>query len=286
MRGCWLVVPVLFFAAALAWRDSPTLNVANAVALVAAGTLAALTSRAGQVRLAGVTQYAVGIVYVLGYALAGLLPTLRGEIVWRRWRWRWWSDPALATGRGLLLALPPLLLFGGLFMAADANFEKLVRQVFDFDPSDVVLHVLLMAAYAWLIGGTLHEMLIAPLRPRQWLDRPSRLSLGIVEVTVVLGLLDLLFLVFAVLQLPYLFGGVVQVARLGYSEYARRGFFELVWVAGLTLPVLLWAHWLVRGSGPAGQRTYRLLALGLVCLLFVVMASAMQRMLLYVAAWG
>jgi hypothetical protein len=285
-EGRWLVAPVLFFAFGLTWRDSPTLNVANAVALAVAGTLAALTSRAGQVRLAGLTQYATGILYVVGYALAGLLPTLRGEIVWRRLRWRWWSSPALATGRGLLLAVPPLLLFGGLFMAADANFEQLVRGVFAFDPSDVVLHFVLMGAYAWLIGGTLHEMLIAPLRPRQWLDQPSRLRLGIVEVTVVLGLLDLLFLVFALVQLPYLFGGVVQVARLGYSEYARRGFFELVWVAGLTLPLLLWAHWLVRGSGTGGQRTYRLLAFGLVCLLFVVMASAVQRMQLYVASSG
>jgi hypothetical protein len=89
-----------------------------------------------------------------------------------------------------------------------------------------------------------------------------------------------------VVQLPYLFGGVVQVAQLGYSDYARRGFFELVWVAGLTLPVLLWAHWLVRGSGPTGQRLYRGLAFGLVCLLLVVMASAVQRMQLYVASLG
>jgi hypothetical protein len=285
-EGCWLVVPVVFFAVAIAWRDSATLNVANALALLTAGTLAALTSRAGQVRLAGLTQYGVGVAYVLSYAIVGLLPTLRGEIHWRRWRWRWWSDPALATGRGVLLAVPPLVLFGALFMAADANFEKLVRETFDFDPLDVVVHVILMGVYAWLIGGTLHEMLIAPLRPRQWLDRPSGLRLGIVEMAVVLGLLDLLFLVFALVQLPYLFGGVVQVARLGYSDYARRGFFELVWVAGLTLPVLLWAHWLVRGSGPTGQRVYRLLALGLVCLLFVVMASAIQRMQIYVTSLG
>jgi hypothetical protein len=57
-------------------------------------------------------------------------------------------------------------------------------------------------------------------------------------------------------------------------------------VAGLTLPVLLWAHWLVRGSGPTGQRVYRILAFGLVCLLSVVMASAVQRMQLYVADLG
>jgi hypothetical protein len=284
-EGRWLVVPLLFFAGAVAWRDSPTLNVANVVALVVAATLAALTSRAGQVRLAGITQYALGIAYVLAYAGVGLLPT-RGELVWRRWRWRWWSAPALAAGRGVVLAIPPLVVFGGLFMAADANFEKLVRNAFEVDLRDILGHLGLIGVCAWLIGGTLHEMLLVPLRPRHWLDRPSRLGLGSVEVSVIVGLVDLLFLVFVIVQLPYLFGGIAQVAQLGYSEYTRRGFFELVWVAGLTLPLLLWAHWLVRGSGRAGQRAYRVLALGLVCLLCVVMASAVQRMQLYVESSG
>src|SRR5260221_9063314 len=66
-EGRWLVVPMLFCAGALAWRDSPTLNVANALALLAASTLAALTARAGQLRLAGLTQYGMGIAYILGY---------------------------------------------------------------------------------------------------------------------------------------------------------------------------------------------------------------------------
>ena len=221
-EGRWLAVPLVFFGLALAWRDSPTLNVANAAALLTAGTLAALTSRAGQVRLAGLTQYATGIVYMLGYAVAGLFPTLRGEIEWKRWRWRWGAHPALAAGRGAVLAIPPLLIFGSLFMSADATFDRLVRDLFNFDADDALAHVLLMLVYAWLIGGTLHEMLIAPLRPRAWLEHPARLRLGIVEVAVVLGALNLLFAAFVVIQLPYLFGGVVQVALLGYSDYARR----------------------------------------------------------------
>jgi hypothetical protein len=285
-EGRWLVVPVLFFSAALAWRDSPTLNAANAVALLAAAGFAALTSRAGQVRLAGVSQYATGLAYVLGYAMAGLLPTLHGEIEWRRWRWRWWSTPVLAAGRGVVLAIPPLLVFGGLFMSADANFEKLVRELLNFNAADALIHLGLMLVYAWLIGGTLHEMLIAPLRPRVWLERPGGVRLNIVEVSVVLSALNALFATFVVVQLPYLFGGVVQVAQLGYSDYARRGFFELVWVAGLTLPFLLWTHWLVRGSGPLGSRVYGSLAFGLVCLVLLVMASAVQRMQLYVADLG
>jgi len=194
-EGRWLVAPLLFFAAALAWRDSPTLTVANGLALLVAATLMALTARAGQLRRAGLTQYALGVAYVLGYAAVGLLPTLLGELAWRRWRWGW-SDPLLAVGRGLVLAVPPLVVFGGLLVAADASFETLVRDVLAFDASDLVLHVLLVALYAWLIGGTLREMLLGPLRVSRDLDQPSRLRLGSVEVAVVLALLDGLFLAF------------------------------------------------------------------------------------------
>ena len=90
----------------------------------------------------------------------------------------------------------------------------------------------LILLYARPLGGVLREMLLAPERSREWTQPPSRLAIGTIELTVVLGLIDVLFVTFVVFQLPYLFGGQTQAATLGYSAYARRGFFELVWVAG------------------------------------------------------
>ena len=284
-EGGWLTLPAIGFAFALAWRDSPTLNVANWIALVVTGMLAALTAREGQVRLAGLSQYLVGVAYLLGHSFAGLFPTLRREVPWRSVHAAWWANPAVAVGRGFAIALPPLFIFGALFVAADANFEKLVDDVFTFNGAELITHALLIALYAWLVGGMLREMLVVPLRPRQAL-LTTGFRLGTVEIGVVLALIDLLFAVFVVLQLPYLFGGVREVAQMGYSEYARRGFFELVWVAGLTLPLLLWAHWLMRDADRTSQRVYKALAFGMVILLFVIMASAVQRMQLYVEDSG
>src|SRR5690348_16483277 len=62
-EGRWLTFAALFFAASLAWRDSPTLNVGNWIAFGTASGLALLTARAGQVRRAGVTQYGIGLLY-------------------------------------------------------------------------------------------------------------------------------------------------------------------------------------------------------------------------------
>src|SRR5207249_3166352 len=114
-------------------------------------------------------------------------------------------------------------------------------------------------------------------------------ALGIIEVGVVLGLLDLLFLSFVLVQSRYFFGGAATVAaspELTYSEYARRGFFELVAVSALVIPLLLAAHWLVDRRSPGNEVRFRWLAAGLVTMLFLIMASALLRMRLYQEIYG
>ncbi|HKP72368.1 MAG TPA: DUF4153 domain-containing protein, partial [Pyrinomonadaceae bacterium] len=114
-------------------------------------------------------------------------------------------------------------------------------------------------------------------------------SLGAVEVGVVLGLLDVMFACFVAVQVRYFFGGaawVMSVTGLTYADYARRGFFELVWVAALVLPLLLVTHALLRKDQPSTERLFRLLAGTQVALLFVIMASAVARMRLYQSEYG
>ncbi len=66
---------------------------------------------------------------------------------------------------------------------------------------------------------------------------------------IILGLVDLLFLSFVIVQVPYLFGGmdlVQSTPDFKLADYARRGFGELVAVAALVLPMLLVSHWLLQ----------------------------------------
>jgi hypothetical protein len=73
---------------------------------------------------------------------------------------------------------------------------------------------------------------------------------------------------------------------LTYAGYARRGFFELVTVAMLVLPRLLLGRWLLPKKLRAEERIFGLLAGSMVAMLFVIMASAVQRMLLYQSIYG
>jgi hypothetical protein len=265
------------------------LKILSLLAALTALSLVILRAQGGRVRFAGLVECALGAGVAGLNAAFGLLPVLFGEAEWRKLLGGRWSQRTVAVVRGALFALPCLLIFGGLFMGADAVFDHIVRKTFRVNFQQVFTHFFVAAFFAWCVGGYLRGMLwgkeIAAIKEK----RLPSFSLGTIEGAVVLGALDLLFLAFVLVQVRYFFGGstLVQVTTgLTYAEYARRGFFELLVVAALVLPLLLLLHWLIAQRGPEGEGVFRVLAGVQVLLLFVVMASAIQRMRLYQAEYG
>ncbi len=148
---------------------------------------------------------------------------------------------------------------------------------------------MLWALFAWLAGSYLWGALLAEREPVPETPRIGWLRFEFIEAGVVFGLINALFLAFVGVQFRYLFGGADSVessSSLTYAEYARRGFFELVAVAALVVPLLLLTHWLLPRGYSRLHRFYALLATVLVVLVFVVMASALQRMRLYQETFG
>jgi hypothetical protein len=287
--GRWLLLPLLLFSVAFVWRDSPALKMLNVLALLVALALAVLRAQGGRILLAGIMEYIMGSLIAGLNAAVGLLPLLFGEMQWKEVLNNRVSGRALAALRGLVLALPVLVIFGGLFVAADAVFEGMVRRVLHVNFATLFSHTFLTIFFAWIVAGFLRGLLVGRERELATSWRPQVFSLGIIETGIVLGLLDLLFLLFVLVQLRYLFGGAALVGvtpGLTYSEYARRGFFELVAAAALVLPLLLLAHWLLRKEQPAHERIFRALAGVQILLLFVIMVSAVERMWLYQQEYG
>ncbi len=281
----WMVPVLVLFAGLVVWRDSPWLVSLNIFALVVALALGSLRTPR-PVRHAGLTDYAVGLGYASAAASGRPVTMMQEDIDWEELPKGPQAKQAVAVGRGLMLAAPLLLLFGALFVAADSVFQDYVSAAVP-NPREVLTHVFLVAVFAWVSAGLLREYIFKP-EPFELNVEPKR-TLGGTELTVVLALLDLLFLAFVLVQLRYLFGGqsVVEArTTLTYAEYARHGFFELVTVAALVLPLLLFADWLRRRDRGRQDVLFRILAGTLIVLLFVVMASALQRMRLYQREYG
>ncbi|MFI5386667.1 MAG: DUF4173 domain-containing protein [Fimbriimonadales bacterium] len=181
------------------------------------------------------------------------------------------------------------------------SFQKFMEQFANFDAGTVATHIFIGLACAILTGGLLRHMFLATDSPPKAgtpqlplvlapnyhtpYRSPEPFRLGATEFGIILGSLNLLFGLFVLVEAPYLFGGaphVLSTAHLSYAEYARRGFFELVAVVGLAIPVLLGSHALIRPDSAAAERLWRGMSVVMVSLLFVVMQSAVQRMRLYV----
>ena len=176
-----------------------------------------------------------------------------------------------------------------LFVGADAVFSKLITPGVEVDLRTIAGHVLWVGLWTWIATGVLRGLLIDGGPPAPVAQPPPFLRLGPIEVTTALGLLDVLFLLFVAVQVRYLFGSsahVQETVGLTYAEYARQGFFQLLAVAALVLPVILVVHWLLRDSSPHLRLAFRLLSATLVLLLFAVVASALERMRAYVGEFG
>ena len=75
-EGRWMAAPMLGFAAALAWRTSPTLSAANWFGLVTSSVLFVGASRSAQLHTARVIEYVKHLLVTLVASLTSFAPAL------------------------------------------------------------------------------------------------------------------------------------------------------------------------------------------------------------------
>lgn len=196
--------------------------------------------------------------------------------------------------RGVLLALPILAVFVVLLSSADLVFRDTVDRALSWLNLEwlrsLVGHLLFIGIGALISLGALVTALRQDDR-RDLLGEEVPLLepfVGYTETLVVMAMLDLVFLVFVVIQFRYLFGGEANISAAGYTyaEYARRGFGEMVMVALLGQGLILGLGQWGRRDGRGQRRALNLLSAGLVAMLLVTLLSALTRLLLYEQAYG
>ncbi|MGK2869755.1 MAG: DUF4153 domain-containing protein, partial [Mycobacterium sp.] len=126
-----------------------------------------------------------------------------------------------------------VLVFGGLFAAADPAFGRLVENLVpSLDTEDIVSRITVFAlVMLFVLGGG--YLVRFPPKLDALAPSPGK-ALPRWEWAVPLAVLDTLFIAFVVVQATVLFGGhahVLETEGLTYAEYARQGFWQLLWVS-------------------------------------------------------
>jgi hypothetical protein len=196
--------------------------------------------------------------------------------------------------RGILIALPIVAIFASLLASADVVFGQRLEDLLNWFRLDNLPELIFRFVYIVVIGYALAGVVLhaANQSNDEKLaneDRPLIPPfLGNVEATIVLGSVVMLFAAFVVIQFQYFFGGATNINVQGYtySEYARRGFGELVAVAFFALLMLLTLTAVTKRETETQRRLFSGLGVALVALLLVMLFSAFKRLGLYEEAYG
>ncbi len=281
--GRFLGPPLVLFTVLLLWRDSDALFALNVLACLLLLGLASPLGRRPLLR-AGTLNYIARPIKVFFTTLIGFVP-LAAIVTWRgvsHARWR----PVLVGGAGVVAVSPALVIFTLLFSSADPLFGQLASSLFSPDLAALFEAVVPRALWIWAAGGLLWAL--AGLNGPMALRASSGGRADPLVPSAALTALAVLFMLFLGLQARWLFGGSAVVAStsdLTLAEYVRRGFFELIAVAALTLPILLLAMWAARRK-PDGERKVGRVAAVVLILLVALLVSAASRMVLYTREFG
>lgn len=290
-RNIWLALPLLFFAGMVAVRDNPELTLMN---LGSTGLLLLLFVyffSGGRVEALGILGYPLTAVLMLGQSLRRPAPLAVG-LARRATSNRGQNHRIFEVVRGLLIALPILLVFTLLLSQADSIFQGLVddlmRMRFLTDAPEAGLRISIILLSSWAIAGGLMHALKPPAAVTMPSSGPQTVplrkrGLSYVEGAMVLALVNGLFAVFAWIQFTVLFSG--QAARsMGfeeYREYVRRGFGELLVVAMLTMALILGLRRAMRRSTEGQERNLNILNTVMIGLATVLLVSAFSRMVVW-----
>lgn len=189
---------------------------------------------------------------------------------------------------GILISVPFLFLILHLLSSADAQFERILGNLphlLTFR-GDYVIRFMIILVFTFSFFGFLQVLRQKnrSIVERKSTHKPIELD-GIISLTILI-LLDLVYVVFVAVQFKYFFSGGSLGDGFTYAEYARRGFFELLFVTMMNLMVITGViHFTNRIQGLLKRSNQIALTL-LVLSSSVLLTSAFMRMTMYEEAYG
>lgn len=283
-QAFWLLIPLIFFSAMVFVRSSELLTFLNIVASLLLLLVIVEVSLGEKIKNFLVGDY-IKIFFLPFKFIRPLFQTLSNLFSLRGIN----KDQKVLSQvvKGILMTIPVLVVFLILFSSADLIFQKYVSYFIDIEPETILRCILVLIATLVYIGAYSYSFQERENKVATRQNNKNH-SVGHIENSILLGSVNVLFFIFILVQLTYLFGGESNISIQGftYAEYARRGFFELIAVAIISLLLLLTTEKYVVKKETDHAIGFKVLSTALVVQVILIMASAFTRLSLYEEAYG
>jgi hypothetical protein len=191
--------------------------------------------------------------------------------------------------RGMIISIPLLIVILVLLTSADMVFKNYIANFSvgfeDISIGKIVSHLLVIMAvftiifsYVWSFKYTCEESG----------DKKKNIEWEPVTILTVIFIINIVYLLFSIVQFSYLYGGGNNFLpqKFTYSEYARKGFFELVAVTIINFTILLSSMKFIKKDNKLINRISNIFLTLLVAFTFNMLFSAHFKMSLYEQTYG
>ncbi|MDP4180098.1 MAG: DUF4173 domain-containing protein [Bacillota bacterium] len=193
---------------------------------------------------------------------------------------------------GLAISFPLICIVAPLLASADKVFEHYLNSIPDifktFNFIEIIAQVIFISliflisfSYFWSLLNDREQQQNAYFRK----EKAEIKFLDPVIVSTILICINIIYVLFVVIQFTYLLGGVKPL-DFSFSEYARRGFFELIAVSLINFSILLININFTKQTSKLLNTLTRVLNSFLVICTLIMLYSAHYRMWLYEDAYG
>ena len=191
---------------------------------------------------------------------------------------------------GIGISIPLLLFILVMLAAADEIFLHSVadfsRTILTLIRIDRIFRIKLGVVAGFYLFGITY--LVHTYKPKQGVSTyKNSINGDLIVINIVLGSILTIYTVFVAIQFRYLFAGADNLPYgLNYVEYARRGFFELLFLTGVNIAIILIAVWLTKEQKSKGAKFSKALCGYLCVVTMILLVSSFYRMWLYSSEYG
>ena len=180
---------------------------------------------------------------------------------------------------GLLITIPLLCVVLLLLSSADAVFGNLFAHLFDWiTVPAVVFRIVFLTIFAFFFAYAMICVAIDKVAKEECTVKHQ--FEPIIAITFN-SALTIVYLVFCAIQISFLFiGGMDLPNGMTYAQYARSGYFQLLFVCIINLILVLFC---IKRFREHKILNYILLIIS--CCTFIMIASSAYRMILYISAY-
>lgn len=184
---------------------------------------------------------------------------------------------------GVVIAIPCLVILIVVLSSADQVFSGGVNNTLAAVQDLFSIQIIVKIVGGLIVGFYLFGLIYSVYRP--YPDTPYAVydkRGDLIVINIVLLSILFVYTLFAIVQFRYLFASGINLPYgLTYTSYARRGFFELLFLSGVNILIILFLIQLTKKHSGSWANFTRVLLCYLCVITFILLISSFYRMWLY-----